>query len=123
MGRTKFYVSRTANSKRKAAEVTPQTVNPRSYLQTPHFPPSLAQCLQYLQFLQAWQGSAPVQVAAKMSSGTRLMRRIANKICERAIRNRDLSMAVSSERSLGEEYARSMCRFFKSVKLNDFQDA
>lgn len=30
------------------------------YLQTPHFPPSLAQCLQYLQFLQAWQGSEPV---------------------------------------------------------------
>lgn len=31
-------------------------------LQTPHLPPSLAQCLQYLQFLQALQGSPPVQV-------------------------------------------------------------
>jgi transposase InsO family protein len=38
----------------------------RNHLQTPHFPPSLAQCLQYLQFLQAWQGSAPVRVAEKM---------------------------------------------------------
>lgn len=32
-------------------------------LQTPHVPPSLAQCLQYRQELQAWQGSAPTQVA------------------------------------------------------------
>jgi hypothetical protein len=24
-----------------------------AYLHTPHFPPSFAQCLQYLQFLQA----------------------------------------------------------------------
>src|SRR5271156_4255826 len=37
------------------------------YLQTPHLPPSLAQCLQYLQFLHAWQGSAPVHVAEKKS--------------------------------------------------------
>jgi len=51
-----------------------------SYLQTPHFPPSLAQCLQYLQFLQAWQGSAPVQVAAEVPNGTWLMRRIDNMI-------------------------------------------
>jgi hypothetical protein len=36
-------------------------------LQTPHFPPSFAQCLQYLQFLQALHGSAPVQVAPKSS--------------------------------------------------------
>ncbi len=41
----------------------------RRYLQTPHLPPSFAQCLQYLQFLQAWQGSAPVQVAASMLNG------------------------------------------------------
>jgi hypothetical protein len=33
-------------------------------LQTPHFPPSFAQCLQYLQFLQALHGSEPVQVDA-----------------------------------------------------------
>ena len=32
-------------------------------LQTPHVPPSLAQCLQYLQFLHALQGSEPVHVA------------------------------------------------------------
>jgi hypothetical protein len=32
-------------------------------LQTPHVPPSFAQCLQYLQFLQALHGLAPVQVA------------------------------------------------------------
>jgi hypothetical protein len=33
------------------------------YLQTPQEPPSLAQCLQYLQFLQAMQLRKPVQVA------------------------------------------------------------
>ena len=32
-------------------------------LHTPHVPPSFAQCLQYLQFLQALHGLAPVQVA------------------------------------------------------------
>jgi hypothetical protein len=32
-------------------------------LHTPHVPPSLAQCLQYLQFLQALHGLLPVQVA------------------------------------------------------------
>ena len=31
-------------------------------LQIPHVPPSFAQCLQYLQFLQALQGSLPLQV-------------------------------------------------------------
>src|SRR6267378_6631257 len=101
MGRTKFYVSRTANSKRKAAEVTPQTVNPRSYLQTPHFPPSLAQCLQYLQFLQAWQGSAPVQVAAKMSGGIWLMRRIDNRSCARATRSLDFSIVCVLRGQIG----------------------
>lgn len=34
----------------------------RTYLHIPHFPPSFAQCLQYLQFLHALQGSDPVQV-------------------------------------------------------------
>ena len=52
----------------------------QGYLQTPHFPPSLAQCLQYLQFLQAWQGSAPVQVAAEVPNGIWLRRRIHNMI-------------------------------------------
>ncbi len=33
------------------------------YLQTPHFPPSFEQCLQYLQFLHALQFFEPVQVA------------------------------------------------------------
>jgi hypothetical protein len=32
-------------------------------LHTPQVPPSLAQCLQYLQFLHALHGSAPTQVA------------------------------------------------------------
>jgi hypothetical protein len=49
------------------------------FLHTPHFPPSLAQCLQYLQFLQAWQGSAPVQVAAEVPDGIWPMRRIDSK--------------------------------------------
>jgi hypothetical protein len=39
------------------------------YLQTPHVPPSLAQCLQYLQFLQAWHGYVPVQVDEKDATG------------------------------------------------------
>jgi len=34
-----------------------------AYLQTPQLPPSLEQCLQYLQFLQAVQLLEPVQVA------------------------------------------------------------
>jgi hypothetical protein len=43
------------------------------YLQTPHFPPSFAQCRQYRQFLQALQGSEPVQVAAEnISSGIKV---------------------------------------------------
>jgi len=52
----------------------------RLHLQTPHFPPSLAQCLQYLQFLQALQGSAPVQVAENASSGIWLRRMIESNI-------------------------------------------
>lgn len=47
-------------------------------LQTPHLPPSFAQCLQYLQFLQAWQGSEPVQVAAKRSLAAITENRSAN---------------------------------------------
>lgn len=35
------------------------------FLQTPHVPPSLWQCLQAVQFLQALHGSAPVHVAKK----------------------------------------------------------
>jgi len=71
--------------------------NPGSYLQTPHFPLSLAQCLQYLQFLQAWQGSAPVQVAAEVPTGIWLMRRIDNKSCATAaMKNFDFSIINSS---------------------------
>jgi hypothetical protein len=36
-------------------------------LHTPHVPPSFAQCLQYLQFLQALHGSLPVQVEKEPS--------------------------------------------------------
>jgi hypothetical protein len=40
------------------------TFVPDTYLlHTPQVPPFFAQCLQYLQFLQAWQSLAPVQVA------------------------------------------------------------
>jgi hypothetical protein len=39
-------------------------------LQTPQVPPSLAQCLQYLQFLQAEQLAEPVQVAQHFESFT-----------------------------------------------------
>src|ERR1700677_1200869 len=50
-------------------------------LHTPHVPPSFAQCLQYLQFLQALHGLAPVQVASAVCERT--MARIvhANAIC------------------------------------------
>jgi hypothetical protein len=72
-----------------------------SYLQTPHFPPSLAQCLQYLQFLQAWQGSAPVHVAENMSSEVGMVRIIDNRSWTRATRNLDFSMAESSGWELG----------------------
>jgi hypothetical protein len=45
----------------------------RAYLHTPHFPPSLAQCRQYLQFLHALQGSLPVHVAEENTySGIRV---------------------------------------------------
>jgi hypothetical protein len=46
-----------------------------AYLHTPHLPPSFAQCRQYLQFLQALQGSLPVHVAVEnMSSGIKVRR-------------------------------------------------
>jgi hypothetical protein len=51
-------------------------------LQTPQVPPSFAQCLQYLQFLQAWHGSEPVQVAA---GGLRV------RIAREAVRKRGTS--------------------------------
>jgi hypothetical protein len=35
-----------------------------TYGMHPHFPPSCAQCLRYLHFVHAWQGSEPVHVDA-----------------------------------------------------------
>src|SRR5579872_1272050 len=55
-------------------------------LQIPHVPPSFAQCLQYLQFLQAWHGSEPVQVAA---GGLRV------RIAKEAVRMREKSWAIT----------------------------
>jgi hypothetical protein len=55
-------------------------------LHTPQVPPSFAQCLQYLQFLQAWHGSEPVQVAA---GGLRV------RIAKEAVRNREQSWAIA----------------------------
>src|SRR2546429_3929415 len=82
--------------------------HPGSYLQTPHFPPSLAQCLQYLQFLQAWQGSAPVQVAAEVPTGIWLRRRIDNKSCATAMKNFDFSIINSSMVSMASGNERQM---------------
>ena len=82
--------------------------HPGSYLQTPHFPPSLAQCLQYLQFLQAWQGSAPVQVAAEVPTGIWLRRRIDNKSCATAMKNFDFSIINSSMVSMAWGNERQM---------------
>ena len=70
------------------------------YLQTPHFPPSFAQCLQYLQFLHAWQGSEPVQVAecSVAAAKTHVKRTIKqNPAIEK---RRDLSMIASSNRRM-----------------------
>ena len=67
------------------------TLNSSCYLQTPHVPPSLAQCLQYLQFLQAWHGSAPVHVAKNASL-------VIGKMLDIARLNR---MAAKTERNLG----------------------
>jgi len=39
--------------------------------QTPQVPPCFAQCLQYLQFLQAWQLAAPTHFAARAAVALR----------------------------------------------------
>ncbi len=44
-----------------------------TYLQTPHFPPSLEQCLQYLQFLHALQFFEPVHVALCFDFGVTIV--------------------------------------------------
>jgi hypothetical protein len=49
------------------------------HLHTPHSPPSLAQCRQYLQFLQALQGSLPVHVAAENTSSGIRVRRVSDR--------------------------------------------
>jgi hypothetical protein len=49
------------------------------HLQTPHLPPSLAQCRQYLQFLQALQGSLPVHVEAENTSSGIRVRRVSDR--------------------------------------------
>jgi hypothetical protein len=54
-----------------------------------------------LQFLQAWQGSAPVHVAENMSSEVGMVRIIDNRSWTRATRNLDFSMAESSGWELG----------------------
>jgi hypothetical protein len=50
------------------------------FLQTLHVPPSLAQCLQYLQFLQALQFAPPEQVAFVSVNETRTKARIKAEI-------------------------------------------
>ena len=52
-----------------ASEFKPIIQEQNFYLHTPHLPPSFAQCLQYLQFLHAWHGSAPVQVDEYVAKG------------------------------------------------------
>jgi hypothetical protein len=49
------------------------------HLHTPHFPPSLAQCRQYLQFLHALQGSLPVHVGAENTSSGMRVRRVSER--------------------------------------------
>lgn len=68
-------------------EILHQCARARSRsLHTPHVPPSFAQCLQYLQFLHAWHGSLPVQVAndaSVMSPSARGRERTASQSCLR----------------------------------------
>jgi hypothetical protein len=56
-----------------------QTTRRAVHLQTPHLPPSLAQCRQYLQFLQALQGSLPVHVEAENTSSGIRARRVSDR--------------------------------------------
>jgi hypothetical protein len=51
-----------------SANFRPFTSSGHARLQTPQLPPSLAQCLQYLQFLHALHGSEPVHVAVEGSN-------------------------------------------------------
>src|SRR5215469_163524 len=58
------------------------------YLHTPHLPPSFAQCLQYLQFLQALHGSEPVHVDEYAANGRRaLPKMVARTKARIAVRN------------------------------------
>jgi hypothetical protein len=68
----------------------------RSYLQTPHLPPSLAQCRQYLQFLQAWHGSEPVHVAECRVEAAKAQAKANTKQNPAIEKGRDLSMVGSS---------------------------
>ena len=73
---------------------------PRSaplYLQTPHLPPSRAQCRQYLQFLQALQGSEPVHVAEKTSVSEYVLEMRTSKIT-RATTDSHLAFRISLPR-------------------------
>jgi hypothetical protein len=69
MGQTAEYLSHRAEppayQRPKTSSHRGEQPDPRPYFRhTPQLPPSLAQCLQYLQFLQALQFFAPVQVAS-----------------------------------------------------------
>jgi hypothetical protein len=81
--------------------------NSVTYLQTPHLPPSLAQCRQYLQFLQALQGSEPVHVAEEnMSSGIKVRR-----LSERSVREtKDNTLFVVIRRPSFHRYGKDFNR-------------
>jgi hypothetical protein len=84
---------------RSGGKLYDDPVRRADYLQTPHLPPSFAQCRQYLQFLHALQGSLPVHVAAEnISRGMRVRR-----LSERNIRD-------SKEKSLFVVISRSFHR-------------
>jgi hypothetical protein len=70
----------------------------KTHLQTPHVPPSFAQCRQYLQFLQAWQGSEPVQVAECKVAAAKAQAKVNTKQHPAIEKTRDLSIVVSSNR-------------------------
>ena len=77
---------------------------PRSYLHTPHLPPSFAQWRQYLQFLQAWQGSEPVQVAECSVAAAKAHVKRSIKENPAIEKGRDLSKIASSNRRMESVY-------------------
>jgi hypothetical protein len=82
---------------RESKEDSDEQRSHNSHLQTPHFPPSFAQCLQYLQFLQALHGVDPVQVDEN-ASGSRAVPTIKTRKAKVEIRRVVSVLIFSSQK-------------------------